>query len=285
MTDGSTRLPDGTRLGRAALRVEDLRGVGEFYVDVVGLEVIKRTDEWATLGAGGEALLELKKDEEATTRGQDEAGLFHTALRVPTREALGDALNRIETLWDVQGASDHDVSEALYLSDPEGNGIEIYRDRDRDQWPVDADGRVEMGTKPLDLDAIRTGNGWKDDVPTDTRLGHVHLETTSLPTAREFYVDTLGLRVTQEFDEMGLFLAADDYHHHLGLNTWNERTEPAQGRGIDWVEFVVPDETALDALHERMAAAGFDVEAVDEGVEIRDPDEIGVRVRPARETE
>lgn len=280
MTDGSTRLPDGTRLGRAALRVQDFRGVGEFYVDVVGLDVIERTDEWATLGAGGEALLELVRDEEAPPRGQDEAGLFHTAFRVPTREALGDALNRIETLWDVQGASDHDVSEALYLSDPEGNGIEIYRDRERDQWPVDANGRVEMGTKPLDLDAIRTDGGWVDDVPADTRLGHVHLETSSLPAARTFYVDTLGLRVTQEFEEMGLFLAADDYHHHLGLNTWNQRTEPAQGRGIDWVEFVVPNAEAVADVGERMERAGVSVSDLGDGIEVTDPDGIGVRIRP-----
>lgn len=279
MTDAGSVLPDSTRLGRVSLRANDFRGVGEFYVDVVGLEVIERTDEEATLGVDGVPMLELVKDEDAPARGQDEAGLFHTAFRVPDREALGAALKRVETLWELEGASDHSVSEAIYFSDPEGNGIEIYRDRPREAWPLEADGRVRMDTNPLKIDELRVEREWESDLPPGSDLGHVHLEVTSLPRAREFYVDTLGLRITQEFEEMGLFLAANDYHHHLGLNTWHNRSEPVAGRGIDWLEFVVPDETTIAAVRDRMEGAGVAVTERSDGLEIRDPDGVGIRIR------
>lgn len=280
MTDRDQRLPETTHLARTALRVNDFRGVGEFYADVVGLDVLDRTETSATLGADGVPLLELTADEDAPVRGQNEAGLFHTAFRVPSRDALGDAIRRVRTLWELDGASDHDVSEAIYFSDPEGNGIEIYRDRPRSAWPTDDDGRVRMDTRPLDIDEIETTGEWQRDVPPGTDIGHVHLEVTSLERARAFYVDTLGLAVRQEFPEMGLFLAADDYHHHVGLNTWNGRSEPVGGRGIDWVEFVVPDRTVVDALGERLQTDDIDVSERSGGLEIQDPDGIGIRVRP-----
>lgn len=280
MTAGDQRLPETTRLARTALRVNDFRGVGEFYADVVGLDVLDRTESRATLGADGVPLLELTGDEGAQSRGQEEAGLFHTAFRVPSRDALGDAIRRVRTLWDLEGASDHDVSEAIYFSDPEGNGIEVYRDRPRAAWPTDDDGRVQMDTRPLDVDELETTGEWQREVPPGTDIGHVHFEVTSLERARAFYVDTLGLTVRQEFPDMGLFLAANDYHHHVGLNTWNGRSEPVGGRGIDWVEFVVPDRSAVAALEDRLRADEIDVSEEPDGFEVRDPDGIGIRVRP-----
>lgn len=280
MTDGETLLPESTRLARTSLQVNDFRGIGEFYADVVGLEVLDRTDTRATLGVDGVPLLELTEVPDASPRGQEEAGLFHTAFRVPSRDALGDAIRRVRTLWEIEGASDHDVSEAIYFSDPEGNGIEIYRDRPRSAWPTDEDERVRMDTKPLDIDEIETTGEWQDEAPTGTDVGHVHFEVTSLEQARAFYVDTLGLNVRQEFPDMGLFLAANDYHHHVGLNTWNGRSEPVSGRGIDWVEFVVPHPASVDALTDRLSEAEIAVTDRSEGVELRDPDGIGIRVRP-----
>lgn len=281
MTDRDSLLPESTQLGRVRLRVNDFRGVGEFYTDVVGLEVLDRTDQWGRLGVDGTPLLELVRDEAAAPRGQDEAGLFHTAFRVPSRSGLGAALDRIETLWELDGASNHGVSEALYLSDPEGNGVEIYRDRPREEWPICDDGRVQMDTAPLDMDAIREPNDWVDSMPAGADIGHVHLEVTSLPRAREFYVDTLGIRVRQSFDKMGLFLAFDDYHHHLGLNRWHGRSEPSKGRGIDYIEFVVESENELDLVGERLSQADIPVEApdTDPGIKIQDPDGIDVLIR------
>ena len=282
MTESAAQLPASTRLGRTALRVSDMAKVGAFYGDVVGLEVLDRDDAAATMGVDGTPLLELYEDDTIESRDVNEAGLFHNAFKVPSREALGDALQRIDINWQLDGASDHEVSEALYLSDPEDNGVEIYRDRPRDTWPIDEDGHVQMDTLPLDVDAVREAGNGEKTAPPETAVGHVHLEVSSLPRAREFYQDVLGLSLRQVFDEMAVFLAADDYHHHVGLNTWHERSKPVGGRGIAWFELVVPETATLEQIRERVAEAEYAVREVDGGIEISDPDGIGVRVRSER---
>ncbi|MDL5362994.1 VOC family protein [Halalkalicoccus sp. NIPERK01] len=270
-------LPAATRVGRVALRVNDLGRLVEFYRDAVGLAVLDRDEGRATLGAGGTGLLELLADPDAPPRGPDETGLFHTAFLVPSRAALGDALARVRERWRLDGASDHRVSEALYLSDPEGNGIEIYRDRPRDEWPTKG-GRVEMDTLPLDIDALEDQRRGEAGVPDETTVGHVHLEVSSLARARGFYVEGLGLGVRQEWSDAALFLAAGDYHHHVGLNTWNGRTAPANGRGLDWFELLVP-ERALPPLRERLAKEGIEGEDDGQRVVLSDPDGIELRLR------
>ncbi|MFB6096791.1 MAG: VOC family protein [Haloferacaceae archaeon] len=285
------QLPDGTAIGRVALRVNDLDRLAAFYESVVGLEVLARDDDRASLGVDGTALLELVAAPEAPERGRAETGLFHTAFRVPSRAALADALGRIEEHWHLDGASDHRVSEALYLSDPEGNGIEIYRDRPRSAWPTEG-GRVQMDTLPLDLDDLReaadgdagaaadqNAAASPETAPAGTTVGHVHLEVSSLSGARAFYVDALGLALRQAYGASALFVAAGGYHHHVGLNVWNGRTEPPSGRGLAWFEVVVPDETTLAAARKRLEEDGFDPTATPEGVEVADPDGIPVRLR------
>lgn len=279
MNESAAQLPASTRLGRTALRVSDMAKVGAFYGDVVGLEVLERDDASATMGVDGTPLLELYEDDTLESRDVNEAGLFHIAFKLPSREALGDALQRIDINWQLDGASDHEVSEALYLTDPEDNGVEIYRDRPQETWPIDEDGHVQMDTLPLDVDAVREAGNGEKTAPPETAVGHVHLEVSSLARAREFYQDVLGLGLRQEFDEMAVFLAADDYHHHVGLNTWHGRSKPVGGRGIAWFELVVPDESALEQVRERAAGADYAVREVDGGVEIAAPDGIGVRVR------
>lgn len=271
-------LPVATRIGRTALRVTDLDEVAAFYRDVVGLEIRNRTDTAATLGAGDAPLLELERDADAAPRG-NRAGLFHTAFRVPSRTALGAALERIREEWRLDGASDHNVSEALYLSDPEGNGVEIYRDRDRASWPHAADGSVQMETFPLDLGAVAAESDGAADAPAETTVGHVHLEATGIEPARNFYVDTLEFDVRMDAGS-GLFLAAGDYHHHLGVNTWNGRSDPAGGRGLAWFEVVVPDDATLAAVRDRLTAADVAVAERGDSIEVADPDGIVVRVRP-----
>ena len=179
-------LPRGTRIGRTALRVSDLEEVSRFYRDVIGLSVVRRSDTTAVLGAGDTPLLVLEGDQNALKRNDSEAGLFHTAFRVPSREALGDALARIRDRWRLDGASDHKVSEALYLTDPEGNGVEIYRDFPRDEWPLTDDGSVRIGTYPLDLEPLEAAGEGDSTVPAGTDVGHVHLEVSSLEAFREF---------------------------------------------------------------------------------------------------
>jgi catechol 2,3-dioxygenase len=207
-------------VGRVALRVADLSRTVEFYRDTVGLDVLERTADRATLGVDA-PLVVLLAAPDAPPRGPREAGLFHTAFRVPSRATL-------------DGASDHLVSEALYLSDPEGNGVELYRDRPRAEWPLTDEG-VGMDTRPLALDDLRAAGGGDGGAPPGTTVGHVHLEVSSLSAARAFYADELGLNVRATAPE-ACFLAVGDYHHHVGLNTWNERTEPATGRELAWFE-------------------------------------------------
>jgi catechol 2,3-dioxygenase len=310
------KLPPETAVGRAALIVNDLDSVSEFYRDVVGLAVQACEGGRATLGAGGDPLLELTADPGAPDRPGRSAGLFHTAFRVPSRAALGDALARIEGRWELTGASDHHVSEALYLDDPEGNGVEVYRDRPREEWPTDERGRVEMDTLPLDLEALAADAGDEPSAPPGTDVGHVHLEVSDVAAARRFYVGTLGMNVRQEWGPDALFVAAGDYHHHVGLNTWNRRSEPPAGRGLDWFELLLPDEASLAAARERFEAAGVEIGTpgtridggatdegttdegttdegttdegttdegtTDEGFEVRDPDGIPIRLRIER---
>ena len=279
METESNTLPAASHVGRVALCVNDLDQMVDFYRDVVGLSVQHHESERATLGSGDEPLLELLVDPDAPERRRDETGLFHTAFLLPDRAALGDALQRVREQWRLDGASDHHVSEALYLSDPEGNGIEIYRDRPREEWPHENDGSVRMATLPLDLDEIGDLGQGAPTVPDGTVIGHVHLEVSSLQKAREFYVDTLGMNVRQRYGESALFVAAGEYHHHIGLNMWNGRTASPSGRGLAWFELVVPGQEALDALRERLDDRDVPVTATDDGLAVDDPNGIRLRVR------
>jgi len=273
-------LGEPTRMGRTALTVADLDETVAFYRDVVGLAVQARSETGATLGAGGAPVLELTLDADAPPRGRTQAGLFHNAFRVPSRAALGAALERIRGRATLDGASDHHVSEALYCTDPEGNGVEIYTDRPREQWPRADDGSVEIGTVPLDLDFLAAESDGTAEAPPGTDLGHVHLEVTSLDRARAFYVDTLGLGVQTE-TRGAAFLAAGDYHHHVGVNTWNGRTDPAGGRGLAWFEFLLPDAEAVATARRRLSVAGATTTDRGSGFEVGDPDGIAVRFRAA----
>jgi len=281
----SRLLPAGTRVGRVVLAVSDLDAHTDFFERVVGLTIHDRSNGRALLatGTGGsESLLELHASD-APDRGDDETGLFHVAFRVPDRAALGAALERIEARWLLDGVSDHLVSEALYLRDPEGNGIEIYRDRKREAWPRDDDGTLEIASYRLDLDALRSASTGAATVPDGTDVGHVHLEVSSIAAARAVYVDALGFSVRDTWARNGtveaLFVAAGDYHHHVGLNTWNDRTKPSTGRGLKWVELLVPDADTLDAVERRLANADTDHARQGETVRMRDADDIAFRLR------
>jgi catechol 2,3-dioxygenase len=241
-------------------------------------------------------LVELVAAPDAPPRPAAAAGLFHLALRVPDRGALGAALRRIRRAGaSLSGASDHLVSEALYLRDPEGNGVEVYADRPRAEWPTTPAGRVSMDTLPLDLDALAAdatdsppvdepapGADGTARLPPGTDLGHVHLEATDLDRARAFYVDALGLTVRDEGYDGAAFLAAGDYHHHVGLNVWNDRSEPVgDSRGLVAFELRLPDAAALDALRAHLEVAGVPVETSGAGPAVHDPDGVAVRLRVA----
>lgn len=270
-------IPERARIGRVALRVNDLEDMTAFYEDVIGLQVLSDEAGRKVLGVDGTEILVLVEDSDAEPRRRAEAGLFHAAFRVPDRASLGDVLVRAEEKWELDGASDHTVSEALYLTDPEGNGLEVYCDRPRGDWEVTEEGDVKMPTLRLDLGDLREQAQGGEHAPEDTTVGHVHLEVSDIDASRRFYGDALGFRVRQEIGA-ALFLAAGDYHHHVGLNTWNGRTEPASGRGLAWYELVVP-EKAVGEMRERCVKNGFDVEDTGHGFTASDPDGLHVRVR------
>ncbi|WP_458209213.1 VOC family protein [Haladaptatus sp. NG-SE-30] len=281
MTSVDTSLPETTHIGRVAMQVNDLDRLVRFYRDVVGLTVLNRERERATLGTPNQALLELYSNPEIPERTQVETGLFHTAIRVPSRTALGDTLRRVREQWRLDGASDHLVSEAIYFTDPEGNGVEVYHDRPKEAWPIADDGTVGMKTQPLDIDEIGDRKLGTPSVPPETTIGHVHLEVSSLAAAREFYVDILGLRLRQRFGSDALFVAAGDYHHHVGLNVWNGRTEPPAGRGLGWFELVVPERETLDSVRHRLDEHEIEISGNDDEIEVTDPDGIELRLRVA----
>lgn len=270
-----TELPAATRVGQVALRVGSLDEVVPFY-RALGLDVDRRDLSTVLVAADGTQLLVLEEEPELPNRSDDAAGLFHVAIRVPSREALADALGRIrEAGLRLTGASDHLVSEALYLRDPEGNGVELYHDLPREAWPRTTDGHVKIDSLPLDVDLLAEEETGGNLFPAGTDVGHVHLEVTDLGQARSFYVDRVGFRIrSPDHRDRASFVAAGDYHHHLGLNVWNGRTDPARKtRGMAWYELVVPDSTVLSALADRLDASVTNGELI-----ASDPDDIRFRV-------
>ena len=211
-------------IGHVALTVNDLSSVEAFYRDALGLDRLGGDGEVARLGAGGRAFLELREDRKARRADRREAGLFHTAFLLPSRESLARwILHAAERRLPLQGASDHLVSEAIYLADPEGNGIEVYADRPREAWPRTDDGAIRMATERLDLDALaRDADGPWTGAPEGTVVGHVHLQVGDLAEAEAFYSGTLGFDVVTRYPGAS-FLGSGGYHHHLGANVWNSR--------------------------------------------------------------
>lgn len=272
----NARLPDDLRFGAIALAVADLERSLDYYGRRLGMELLERDGRRAVLGAGGRRLLELE-ERPGARRDPDAADLFHFALRVPSRPALARQLARLmATDTRLTGASDHSVSEALYLRDPDGHGIEFYRDRPRETWF--RDGRVHMGTTALDLhDLLEDADAERAaGLDPDTVIGHVHLETIDLDRAKEFYVDRLGLAVTAERPG-AIFMSKGGYHHHVAVNTWGGRTRRAQddrGRiGILWFEIELPDRAAVAGLAADFGATGTS----DRSLVITDPNGLAIR--------
>lgn len=210
-------------IGHVALVVRDLDAVASYYRDVIGLEPLSADGETRLLGVGNRTLLELRQDKAARVRDPRSAGLFHTAFLLPSHQALADWLGHIARIRaPIQGASDHLVSEAIYLADPEGNGIEIYADRPREAWQHSDEGIV-MSTEHLDLNALlgEAQPDWRG-VPNDSVVGHVHLQVGNIAQAEAFYTGPLGMTRTTNYPG-GSFFASGGYHHHLATNIWNSR--------------------------------------------------------------
>ncbi|MGN6190333.1 MAG: VOC family protein [Conexibacter sp.] len=281
-------------LGPLRLAVADAAGVAAFYERAIGLRRLPDEDDGVVrLGAGGgdgdgdgPALVELISDPGATPRARRSCGLFHLALLVPDRASLAQALHRVARAGRrLDGASDHLVSEALYLSDPEGNGIELYRDRPREEWRREPNGELAMATLPLDLEDLlgaAPAEATDTGMPTGTTLGHVHLQVNDLAVAEAFYADALGFDVTVRSYPGALFVAAGGYHHHLGLNTWASAGGPPAdpaARGLRDFAIHFGDAGERDRATNRLAEAGYALREERDAAVATDPFGISVRLR------
>jgi catechol 2,3-dioxygenase len=262
------------------IRVHHLDELRRFYEEVVGLQSRPPSPNAVALGASSEAppIVLLEEDADAPRRSRATAGLFHLAIRLPTRRALSEALRRIEDDgYPLSGASDHVVSEALYLRDPEGNGIEIYRDRPTGDWPTDSEGQVRMDSLALDLDDLRAEtNELAPGVPSETDLGHVHLEVTDLECFSHFGRNILGMNIRAQ-QPGAVFLAWGDYHHHVAANTWRQRSHPGppDALGLVAISAQMGSQAATEALVNRAHdEEGVEVERGDRLVTIVGPDGI-----------
>jgi catechol 2,3-dioxygenase len=254
------------RIGSVALAVSDLSRSVDFYERVLGLPLISRDSSGASsgvlLGPDPEyPLLALTELVDPTPAPPGSTGLFHVAYLHPSRATLAETVRRVVgERWPLDGASDHGVSEALYLSDPDGLGIEIYADRPRALWKRPPDGHgVEMVTLPLDLDSLLAEGAPAASVamPADTAIGHVHLKVADVPRAVSFYRDALGLQEQARLPSAG-FLSAGGYHHHVGLNSWQSqggRPAPESAPGLRSIALELSDVAALQALERRLAEA------------------------------
>ena len=285
----AAKLHPNIELGELKLKISNLERSLKFYEEVIGLKLLKREGQSAWMTVDGQtALLVLEEVPGAVImRPRTTSGLYHFAILLPTREDLGLSLRRLLEFDIEVGQADHLVSEALYLSDPDHNGIEIYRDRPREEWQYDEQGYVKMTTDPIDWEGLLELS--KDSIwqgmPAGTKIGHVHFHVSDLRKARAFYCDAVGFDVEADIKRMGaLFIGAGGYHHHIGLNIWagaGAPNPPANATGIEYFTIVFPNETALKETLGSLRQAGIAV-GEDGGVTfIEDPSGIKVRLKSA----
>jgi len=261
------------------LLARDLPRLADFYQTLLGLTPLAGGAEGVTLGAHGRSLLHLRARPDLPAPSQNRPGLYHTAFLLPTRADLGRWLAHAAALGLRLGTGDHLVSEAIYLHDPEGNGIEVYRDRPREDWTWQG-GQVQMDTQSVDVQAVLAEGGDTPftGAPPGTVVGHVHLKVGDAEEAGRFYAETLGLDLVSHFPGAS-FLSWEGYHHHLGLNEWHSRGQGrpvAPAAGLGGVEFLTPD---LSALRPHLAARGLEVQEEPGALTFADPWDNRITVR------
>lgn len=268
--------PD-TSIGTVSLRIENLERSIAFYTTGLGFDINQVEENHASLGVGERDLI-LLTESAGARQAYSTTGLYHFAILVPTRLDLAKSLRQLAASEiAVQGFADHLVSEAIYLSDPDGNGIEIYRDRPRSEWEFQQ-GHLQMDTLPLDLDSLMSElksdpQPW-NGLDKGTRIGHIHLKVANVKEAEEFYTNILGFDLMTRYGPSAGFVSAGRYHHHIGFNTWNSLgapPPPADAIGLRWFSLELPDNQALDQLLENIRNAQVATKIGPEGNFVSDP--------------
>jgi catechol 2,3-dioxygenase len=275
-----------TTVGEVQLYVADLQRSLAFYQNRLGFKLLGQEDGQAHLGAGTRRLITLIEKPNAR-HVPGTTGLYHFAVLMPSRRDLAHLLYTMaEQETEVQGAADHGVSEALYLADPDGNGIELYSDRHKNEWPRDDLGRLQMGSEELDIEdlvlELRGGLTPWQGLPEGTTIGHIHLQVSDLAETERFYRQVLGFEMTQRYGSGALFFSAGGYHHHVGANTWTSAgapPPPPDAAGLRWFSLILPNQEVLEATLKRLQDAGVDYETLPEGYLVRDPSQNSILFR------
>lgn len=269
-----SRIDPGTTVGMVTLAVAELDAMAHFYQSIIGLTIMNRTETSVELGIGKTPLVIL----EARPNGKQyprSTGLYHMAILLPTRKDLGHWLKHlVASQYPLNGAGDHLVSEALYLSDPEGNGIEMYHDRSRELWKHNENG-LEMATLPVDLESLKSEapDAEFTCLPAQTTIGHLHLRVDDIHKATNFYRDVLGFDLMAALPGAA-FLSAGGYHHHIGANIWNSRgadPPPPGSLGLVSYRIGLPNEEARNQLLIRLDKLNYPIEPVGVNQLLRDP--------------
>ncbi|MFD6441355.1 VOC family protein [Peribacillus sp. NPDC060186] len=263
-----------TFVREVSIKVMHLDKAITFYQDIIGLQLLKKTDRKAVLTTDGKTpLLTLEQPIDVIPKEGRTTGLYHFALLLPTRADLSIFLRHLLHTEYRFGASDHDVSEALYITDPDGNGIEVYWDRPSSDWTW-SNGEVAMGTDPLNGNSLLAESeaAWSG-LPAGTLMGHIHLHVADLQKTEEFYMKGLGFTIVNRFGG-ALFTSTGGYHHHIGLNTWNGVGAPTPKKnsvGLNWYSLVFADEEARNKVIEQLNKIGAEATKEDGFYVITDP--------------
>jgi catechol 2,3-dioxygenase len=269
-------LPATLRLGPVHLKVADLARSLSFYRDLLGLDIEVEDGDGIWLGPADRPLLVLHPIAGARPKPARSTGLYHYALLLPDRAQLGRAFRiLLEAEYPLQGAADHLVSEAVYLADPDGNGIELYRDRPRPEWPH-RDGELQMATNPLDANGLLRSADDDDGpaLPLGTVVGHVHLHVADLTAAERFYGEALGFDLVARYERQAAFYSVGGYHHHIGLNTWageGAPPPPPDSVGLESFTAWLQRASELSDLADRLDHVGVEHQAEFGTLRVRDP--------------
>lgn len=283
-----TPIHKDTHIGSVTLKVRNLEKSVRFYTETIGLRLLTKSHSVAELTADGKTpLIILEGNSALQQRPVKSAGLYHLALLVPTRKDLANILYHfIETNTQLLGASDHKFSEAIYLQDPENNGIEVYRDVDRTEWVRDERGKLPAVSEPLDVQGLlneRETNAW-NGLPPNTVMGHVHLNVVSVQEAEHFYVKVLGFEEQTRMAHHALFISAGGYHHHIALNIWNGPNTvaaPDDATGLLQYEIIVPGKQELQKLINALEQDETPYIVEGDRIFLKDPAGNGVVIKPS----